>query len=273
MKKVLNVLQTILSIVLIVLGLGFLGYKGYDKYKNIKLNKNISSKSDDIYNEIIGNDIEISKVLADSSNENPQNNITNEEKPENDEKYNKYINTLNDEFNNDDIIARIIIPKINIDYMVVKSMDNEDYLFKDIDGNYSDNGSIFLDKDSNIDFSDFNTVIYGHKMADGQMFGKLNKYLDPDFVNNGEDNYFKIITSEGEKTYKIVSSMVIDNDENVIKNVNTEEFIKEIIEKSEVEFNRPNISRNSKFVSLITCFPRNGVIDDERRIAIIAVEL
>lgn len=261
MEKILKTLTTILSVLLIVLGVSFLAYKGYDKYKNQKLNKDISTKSDEIYNEIIGQNIEINKVLADKGSE------------ENKAEYNNYINALNKEFNNKDIIARIVIPKIDIDYMVVKSQDNEDYLFKDLYGNYSENGSIFLDKDSDESFTDCNSIIYGHKMADGQMFGKLNKYLDDEFVNNGVDNNFTIMTNNGEKRYEIISSMVIDNDENVIKNINSDEFIKEIIERSEVVFNKPDITNKSKFVTLITCFPRNGVIDDERRIAIVGVEI
>lgn len=261
MEKILKTLTTILSVLLIVLGVSFLAYKGYDKYKNQKLNKDISTKSDKIYNEIIGQNIEINKVLADKGSE------------ENKAEYNNYIKALNEEFSNKDIIARIVIPKIGIDYMVVKSHDNEDYLFKDINGKYSENGSIFLDKDCDEGFTDFNSIIYGHKMADGQMFGKLNKYLDDEFVNNGEDNNFKIITNNGEKTYRIISSMVIDNNQNVIKNINKEEFIKEISEKSDIVFDKPEINDKSRFVTLITCFPRNGVIDEERRIAIVGVEI
>lgn len=267
MEKLFKTLKTILSVLLIVFGVSFLAYKGYDKYKNQKLNKEVSAKSDNLYKDIIGENIELNKVLADNGSEKKKEN--KEKKVE----YNNYIKALNEEFSNKDIIARIVIPKIGIDYMVVKSHDNEDYLFKDINGNYSENGSIFLDKDCDEGFTDFNSIIYGHKMADGQMFGKLNKYLDDEFVNNGEDNIFKIITNNGEKTYRIISSMVIDNNQNVIKNINKEEFIKEISEKSDIVFDKPEINDKSRFVTLITCFPRNGVIDEERRIAIVGVEI
>lgn len=50
------------------------------------------------------------------------------------------------------------------------------YLYRDIHGNYSGSGTPFLDVKCAGDFSDFNSVIYGHHMNDGSMFASIGDY-------------------------------------------------------------------------------------------------
>lgn len=45
-------------------------------------------------------------------------------------------------------------------------------------------GSIFMDYMNQKDFSDFNTIIYGHHMDGGAMFGDFDRYLDPSFADS-----------------------------------------------------------------------------------------
>ena len=51
----------------------------------------------------------------------------------------------------------------------VNPVEMEEYLFA---------GSIFMDSANTPDFSDPNTIVYGHNMKSGNMFGRLKKYLD-----------------------------------------------------------------------------------------------
>lgn len=48
-----------------------------------------------------------------------------------------------------------------------------------INGETNKSGSIFMDYHNQEDFTDRNTIIYGHNMRDGSMFGTLEKYQDP----------------------------------------------------------------------------------------------
>lgn len=50
------------------------------------------------------------------------------------------------------------------------------YLYRDIHGNYSGSGTPFLDVKCAGDFSDFNSVVYGHHMNDGSMFASIGDY-------------------------------------------------------------------------------------------------
>lgn len=68
-----------------------------------------------------------------------------------------------------------------ISYPIVAPNDNYYYLDHGWDGNYNRYGAIFLDEGNSGDFQDAYTLIYGHNMKDGSMFGGLKKYRNADF--------------------------------------------------------------------------------------------
>lgn len=86
---------------------------------------------------------------------------------------------------NPDIVGYIIIPKTNISYPILyKKNDTNYYLRRDLYGNYSPPGSIFLDGDAAPDFSDRHTFIYGHNQRDRTMFGDLREFIKKDFFDD-----------------------------------------------------------------------------------------
>ena len=83
---------------------------------------------------------------------------------------------------NADIYAWLDIPGTEISYPIVQNEDDSYYLNHDITGAYKTSGAIFTESAYNRnDFSDPVTVVYGHKMKAGTMFGKLQDcYWDPE---------------------------------------------------------------------------------------------
>ena len=79
---------------------------------------------------------------------------------------------------NPDVIAWIQIPALDISYPVVQGNDNYYYLHHMFDGQANKNGSIFVDYHNQPDFTDSNTIVYGHNMKNGNMFGTLDHYQD-----------------------------------------------------------------------------------------------
>ena len=77
---------------------------------------------------------------------------------------------------NPDIIAWIYSPDTPINYPVVQSEDNSYYLRRLIDGTRNTAGTIFADFRNAPDFSDRNTLVYGHNMKNNTMFGTLSEY-------------------------------------------------------------------------------------------------
>ena len=85
---------------------------------------------------------------------------------------------------NPDIVGWLTVDNTKIDYPLVRAENNIKYLRNDIYGNYSVPGSIFMDFRCSADFSDAATLIYGHHMANGTMFGDIDKFKKEDFFRN-----------------------------------------------------------------------------------------
>lgn len=84
----------------------------------------------------------------------------------------------------EDVVAWLTVYDTNIDYPVMQGENNSEYLNKDPFGNYSLAGSLFLDSRNASDFSDQYSLIYGHHMEYGRMFGALDSFLDEDYFDS-----------------------------------------------------------------------------------------
>ncbi|MBO5161995.1 MAG: class B sortase [Lachnospiraceae bacterium] len=85
---------------------------------------------------------------------------------------------------NPDVYAWITVPGTDIDYPILQhASDNSYYLMHNIDGSYGYPGCIYTENMNSKDFTDNNTVIYGHNMKNGSMFAQLHKFEDPDFFD------------------------------------------------------------------------------------------
>lgn len=111
---------------------------------------------------------------------------------------------------NRDIYAWIKIPDTVVDYPVAQSAtDQSYYLNHTIEGKSGYPGSIYTENFNKKDFSDFNTIIYGHDMKNGSMFGSLNKYRDASYLNKHRE--ILIETPSSERIYKIFAAVVYSN--------------------------------------------------------------
>ena len=82
---------------------------------------------------------------------------------------------------NRDSVAWLYSPDTVIDYPVMKADDYNYYLNHLSDGTVNANGSLFIDYNNAPDFSDHLTVIYGHHMKSGAMFGSLKEYKNQQY--------------------------------------------------------------------------------------------
>ncbi|MCL2673715.1 MAG: class B sortase [Defluviitaleaceae bacterium] len=105
---------------------------------------------------------------------------------------------LREYYNNDDIIGRLIIPGTTVDYLVVQAEDNEFYLYRDIHGNASSAGWIFLDYDVDLTRDDQNTVIYGHNMNADIKFHSVRHFRNYDFFREHSIIKFNTIYEDTE---------------------------------------------------------------------------
>lgn len=104
---------------------------------------------------------------------------------------------------NEEVVAWISIPALELEYPVTQGEDNEYYLHYAYNKEPNFAGSIFLDFRNHADFQDQNTILYGHNMLNGSMFGSL-KHLDV-------STHPKIIvyTPESVQEYEAVDNRII----------------------------------------------------------------
>lgn len=106
---------------------------------------------------------------------------------------------------NEETAAWIVVPGTEVDYPVVHTDNNDYYLNHAADGTENRAGAIFIDALNAPDFSDQNTIVYGHNMQSGAMFASLHAFEDTAFFNEHTDIY--VYTPDGNKrTYRIFSA-------------------------------------------------------------------
>lgn len=127
------------------------------------------------------------------------------------------------------MVAWLTIDDTNVDYPVMHGEDNNEYLNKDPFGDYALSGSIFLDSRNDPEFKDYYSLIYGHHMEHGMMFGAIDEYLNEDYFNSHRTGSLVV----GKKTYKIRIFAVLEceaTEESIFaptENYNTLNYIKQ----------------------------------------------
>lgn len=109
-----------------------------------------------------------------------------------------------------DLVAWLYCPTNSLNYPVVQTDNNQFYMDHLPNGKESAGGSLFVDCTNTWDFSDANTVIYGHDMKDGTMFGYLHNYDSRDYYEKHRDIY--LLTPGQNYRLEILSAAVVPDD-------------------------------------------------------------
>jgi len=109
---------------------------------------------------------------------------------------------------NKDAGAWLYIPGMEISYPVMEADDYSEYLFKLPDGTINANGSLFFDFHNAADMSSQLTIIYGHSMKSGKMFGTLFGYKEQSFFE--QNPYAYIYTERGNYRIDLLYGFTVD---------------------------------------------------------------
>lgn len=107
-----------------------------------------------------------------------------------------------------DAVAWLFAPGMNINYVIAQADDNTYYLRRLLDGTAANGGTLFADHRCAADFSDWNTVIYGHQMNNGTMFGELVNYRDPAYYEGHPVMYLYV--PEQRYTLELIAGYATD---------------------------------------------------------------
>jgi len=121
------------------------------------------------------------------------NDVEFEEESNHDDLLSKY--TIRPQFNdlldvNERIVGWVSIDGTKLNNPILQAEDNDFYLDHNFKDNYSRAGSVFMDYRNDVTDASRNTVIYGHAMKNGTMFGDLKKYGDQTYAEDHKMIYF-----------------------------------------------------------------------------------
>lgn len=156
---------------------------------------------------------------------------------------------------NEDIIGWIRVNATDISYPIAKSTDNDFYLHRTFEKEENFAGCIFMEYQNESDFSDKNTIIYGHNMKNGSMFGTLRKFYEEGVYESAP--YFWIYTPDEIYRYDIFSCSEVGVTSKTYLITFTEEefaeYIDNAFEQSVVDGTDIQVSADDKIVTLSTC--------------------
>lgn len=242
----------------VYLGCVFLISRGYVQNLKIKyLSQDIINSTEIIEKEeeeTNSNDTDDSEPTVD------ENNIPQEYYP------NDYLDYLSIPFmevnfddlinKNDDTVGWIKVEGTNVNYPVVQADNNNYYLSHDFRKRNNAAGWIFADY--RINFSSFgkNTIIYGHNMNSGIMFGSIPSMLQSGYLNNSDKYSIKISTAESNSIWKVFSVYTTQPDTYYIrvnfKSISFADFLNEIKGRSIYDFGI-DVTDKDKILTLSTC--------------------
>ena len=160
---------------------------------------------------------------------------------------------------NPDIAGWVKIPDTKLDYAVVQAEDNDKYHRADIDGKYNDWGIPYVDFRVDQKKPSYNTVIYGHNMGDGTMFGYLQAYKKLTYYQQHPlISYNSVYRKDMYKIFAVVVCKAddpdfdyhnfIDSDSDAAKNEYIEKIMKRSIIKTTVD-----VKASDRLLTLSTC--------------------
>lgn len=173
---------------------------------------------------------------------------------------------------NEDIYAWINIPGDDpenplADYPILQSSPNDDdnyYLNHNVNRKSSVYGAIYTQGYNNKDFGDFNTLIYGHNMRNGTMFGSLKKYRDKTYFDSHRD--INIYMPGRILKYRIFAAYVFDDRHILLSydfsnEVEREVYLDDIFNQRKLSDNISDdvtVGVDDKIITLSTCTSNEG---------------
>ena len=164
---------------------------------------------------------------------------------------------------NEDIVGWLYIGALDLSYPVVHGEDDDYYLHRTFKREDNFAGSIFVEADNAGDFRDPNTIVYGHNMLNKSMFGSLSDLTSGQEPKYKDDNWFWIMTPDGNYRYRMFSIHVtgVTSDVYTLFTGTDDKFLEwcqEMADASSVELEEEEFNLHSKIVTLSTCTGDSG---------------
>lgn len=288
MKKQIKIILILLSIIFLFL----VGFYVKESIKNRQINDKLKTIASEVEPQTepktIKNEIKVSQSNipeTETKTELETNLETKEETKENLENkvvhknvehvnvpttFNKEVSFQNLHNENNDYLFWLYIPNTKIDYPVMMSRDNKDYLHSSFYKEKLYSGTLFIDALSNKKENQENLIVYGHNMKDGSMFGTLKKWRSEKYFN--EHKFIEIYTEKEKRVYLIFAVREVSSNMSLLHykldGFTNEEYIQDA-RNNNIHFREfEDQYKNNQIMTLSTCMS-----NDAKRLIINAVLL
>ena len=246
--KTISILRKVIIIILVIMfvvSLGYIGNYFYKGYKNKSLNEE--------YKNQFYIDIPITSTDAEETG--------------------SPISFMDLYMQNKDLVGWVKINGTKTDNPVVQGRKDApgfyEYLYKAFDGSYSQYGTIFAHYKNTFDGSlSSNTVLYGHHMINGTMFGDLEKMRKVEFLKQYNLVEFTPRYESFTDTWKIFAVIISDSTDtpnvpasgpyaymvtNFPSDYNFMKFVKEAYQRSMIKTPAQDVVPGDEILTLSTC--------------------
>lgn len=254
------------SILLVVLILICVAVIGFSAYKLISIQWNYSSAQDE-YDDIRRHTEPKEKQKDEPAAEPDVPAEPDQEGPEDDKTHvpemiapisvdHEALETMNPDYT-----GWLYIEALDISYPIMQGPDEDYYLHRTFEGNDRYAGSLFINSGIPGDFSIPHTIIYGHNMKDMSMFGTLKLFSDKAMYNDSD--MFWVLTKEKDYCYRIFSIHTCFDESDTYMlfsgpSQSVSDFIRNMLNQSEIRMPDTEYDDNSKVVTLSTCLYETG---------------
>lgn len=159
---------------------------------------------------------------------------------------------------NEDIVAWLYLPDTSLSYPVAAANSKRDegyYLTHSYQGRSSSAGTLFIESWADTEFADKNTLIHGHRMNSGAMFGNLYKYTRQSYYESHP--FMELYTPEGNWYVRIFASYEAELGDFYVKtefdgDADFSAYIKMCLEASDIDTGITP-KKGDRIVTLVTC--------------------
>lgn len=108
------------------------------------------------------------------------------------------------------MVGWIFLEDSGVNYPIVQGEDNVYYLNHLPDGTQNEAGSILLDQANAPDFSDTVSILHGHHMRSGAMFGELESYAEESYYKSHPE--MTLFTPQGDYRVQVFAACTVDGE-------------------------------------------------------------
>ena len=154
----------------------------------------------------------------------------------------------------EDAIAWLTVDGTSIDYPVMQGRNNDEYLNKDPFGKFSLSGSIFLDSRNSADFSDPYSMLYGHHMEHGAMFGALDYFIEQSYFDQHRTGTLTTVSGQDYNLRFFAACKAYATEKTVFDPPDTtNEQLLQFIQKNAAIYEPQGVNADSRILALSTC--------------------